>query len=104
MNSNLASALILVTGGLVGFVGFTRPIPPAPEVEPPAGYVVPAGCWVRDEVPLAPLPRSVYVQWNDGHYQHTDRRVIVSRAFKEALGLYEPRRFDTIALCRRGVR
>jgi hypothetical protein len=103
VNSNLASALILLTGGLVGFVGFTRPIPPAPEV-PVAPEVIPAGCWQSGDVPLAPLPRSAYVRYLDGREVYTDRRVVVDRAFREVLTAYDAPRFDTIALCRRGVR
>lgn len=97
---NTPTALSILAAGAATFaIGLTRPIVPAPEVPEP-GYVIPAGCWTVGEVPLAPLPRSAYVEYRDGRQVHTDRPLVVDRAFREVLTAYDAPRFDTIALCR----
>lgn len=101
---NTPTALSILAAGVATFAfGLTRPIPPAPEDPAPQGYVIPAGCWTVGEVPLAPLPRSAYVEYQDGRQVHTDRPLVVDRAFREVLTAYDAPRFDVIALCRRGV-
>ncbi len=98
----MKQALTVLAGGLVGFVGLTRPVaaelPPPPPLE---SYVIPAGCWTVTDEPLAPLPASAFIEWRDGRQERTYRARLVDLAFRDALGLVDPKRFDTIALCRR---
>jgi hypothetical protein len=97
-----AGAVLLGLQGPGGvYIPQGRPV--VPDTPPPTleGYILPAGCWKVTGTPLVPIPTSAYLEWRDGRTERTYRPRLVDLAFRDALGLVDPKRFDTIGLCRR---